>query len=192
MVLVLKLEGTIVLTHSKRCGKGHLSQFWWFLKQMNIQTARATINQGCHGASQVNFVNWLVSFDGFNISFYHLYWSMVLYHALASMLGFGIGLVTLVPTRIWRDWIGTSLRLLSQCLYCCSGTNSYVIPDNKCLRLGYDNCPLQDLRSTYPPSSSRTARRHVLDFHWLSGDVSRGSPHAASCFPSHAIMAHRL
>ena len=26
----------------------------------------------------------------------------------------------------------------------------------------------------------------------LSGDVSRGSPHTASCFPSHEIMAHRL
>ena len=48
---------------------------------MNIQTSRATINQGGHGASQVNLVNRLVSFDGFNISFYHLYWSMVFYHA---------------------------------------------------------------------------------------------------------------
>ena len=41
-------------------------------------------------------------------------------------------------------------------------------------------------------TNSQTSRAARSLTHSLSGDVSRGSLHTASCFPSHAIMAHRL
>ena len=41
------------------------------------------------------------------------------------------------------------------------------------------------LKKNESSSSPRTARRHVLHALCLSGDA----PHAASCFPSHVIMA---